>query len=241
MLNFRKGENKLKHINNELSEQHKELIRIIRRKDKLDEAIELFLDIHSQLHSNVVSHDKPNYVNPLINDLKDNEYKIMPNKTDETIAWTIWHITRIEDLTMNILIADEKQVFNNDWKVKMNVNVSDTGNAMTDDEIMKLSKDMFIEELLKYRDAVGLRTQEIVKNLKPEDMKKKIPQERLSKIVDVGGLTEDKNSIWLLDYWGDKDYAGLLLMPPTRHLMMHINDCYKWKEAIRTKKKFFNI
>ncbi len=163
----------------------------------------------------------------------------MPSKDDETIVWALWHITRIEDLTMNVLIADENQIFNNDWKLKMNVNVSDTGNAMTDDEIMKLSKDMCIKELLNYRDAVGLRTQEIVKNLKPEDMKKAIPKDRLDKIVDIGGLTEQKDSIWLLNYWGEKDYAGLLLMPPTRHLMMHINDCYNLKEAIRTKKKYF--
>lgn len=100
---------------------------------------------------------------------------------------------------------------------------------------------MCIEELLNYRDAVGLRTQEIVKNLKPEDMKRTVPQERLDRIVDIGGLTEQKDSIWLLNYWGEKDYAGLLLMPPTRHLMMHINDCYNLKEAIRTKKKFFRV
>ncbi len=231
----------MKYVSNDLSDQHKELIKIIRKKDKFDEAIELFLDIHSQLHSNIISLDKSNYINPLINDLKDNEYRIMPIKTDETIVWAIWHLARIEDLTMNVLIADKEQVFNNDWKAKMNVNVSDTGNAMTDDEIMKLSKDICIEELLKYRDAVGLKTQEVVKNLTPEDMKKMIPQERLNRIVDVGGLTEHKDSIWLLNYWGDKDYAGLLLMPPTRHLIMHINDCYKMKETIRTKKKFFRV
>ncbi len=229
----------MKHISTELSEQHKELIKIIKKQDKFEDAIKIFLDIHSQLHSNTVSKEKANLINPLISDLKSDEYRIMPSKDDETIVWALWHITRIEDLTMNVLIADENQIFNNDWKLKMNVNVSDTGNAMTDDEIMKLSKDMCIKELLNYRDAVGLRTQEIVKNLKPEDMKKAIPKDRLDKIVDIGGLTEQKDSIWLLNYWGEKDYAGLLLMPPTRHLMMHINDCYNLKEAIRTKKKYF--
>lgn len=45
MLNFRKEADKMKHINNELSEQHKELIKIIKKKDKINEAIELFLDL----------------------------------------------------------------------------------------------------------------------------------------------------------------------------------------------------
>lgn len=132
----------MKHISTELSEQHKELIKIIKKQDKFEDAIKIFLDIHSQLHSNTVSKEKANLINPLISDLKSDEYRIMPSKDDETIVWALWHITRIEDLTMNVLIADENQIFNNDWKLKMNVNVSDTGNAMTDDEIMKLSKDM---------------------------------------------------------------------------------------------------
>ena len=33
--------------------------------------------------------------------------------------------------------------------------------------------------------------------------------------------------------------SGLLLMPPTRHVMMHLNDCCKWKTVIRKKQKFY--
>ena len=54
-----------------------------------------------------------------------------------------------------------------------------------------------------------------------------------------GGVTQQEESAWLLDFWGKKDVAGLLLMPPTRHVMLHLNDCCRWKQEIRTKKKFF--
>ena len=37
------------------------------------------------------------------------------------------------------------------------------------------------------------------------------------------------------DFWAKKDIAGILLMPPTRHVMLHLNDCCKWKLAIRGK------
>ena len=63
--------------------------------------------------------------------------------------------------------------------------------------------------------------------------------EALEKILCEGGVTQQGNSIWLLDFWGKKDIAGILLMPPTRHVMLHLNDCCKWKEYIRTKKKFY--
>jgi len=229
----------LKYISNEWSEQHKELGKMIRKADYFEQSVELFLNIHSQLHSEVVSTNKSNYINPLIDDLVDNEYSIMPESKDETIAWVMWHIARIEDLTMNILIADNNQVFDDEWKIKMNSPINDTGNALTDDEIMKLSKSLCIKELLEYRNEVGIRTQEIVKSLKPEDMKKKVHPDKIKRVLKEGGVTSHKDSIWLLEFWGSKDYAGLLLMPPTRHVTLHINDCYKWKDRIRAKKKCY--
>lgn len=232
----------MKYISNEWSEKHKELGKTIRNKYKFEQSMELLTNLHAQLHSSRVSNSNEiNYINPLINDLNTNEYAIMPGSKDETIAWVLWHIARIEDLTINILIMNEQQVFNSEWQSKLNVGISDTANALTDDEIMELSKKICINELLNYRDAVGIRTQEVLKQLVHDEMKKKIQKERIERILSEGGVTEQDESIWLLDFWGKKDYAGILLMPPTRHVTLHLNDCYKWKEKIRTKKKFFRI
>ena len=43
----------------------------------------------------------------------------------------------------------------------------------------------------------------------------------------------------LITATGNAIVAGILLMPPTRHVMLHLNDCCKWKEHIRNKKKLF--
>ena len=63
----------------------------------------------------------------------------MPTSKDETIAWVLWHIARIEDLTMGILVAGDGQLFDTGWKRRINLPVSDTGNALSDDGIMQLS------------------------------------------------------------------------------------------------------
>jgi hypothetical protein len=34
---------------------------------------------------------------------------------------------------------------------------------------------------------------------------------------------------YLLDYWGKQKVAGLLLMPATRHLMVHLNEAVRLK------------
>jgi len=136
----------MKYFGEGLSEIHKELNQIIRKADKIEQSKKLFLMLHAKLHLSEISGTERNEVDSLVDDLSHDEYAIMPTVKDETIAWVIWHIARIEDLTMSILVADENQLF---------------------------------------------------------------------------------------------DIGGILLMPPTRHVMLHINDCYKWKQFFRTKKNFY--
>ena len=229
----------MKYFGEGLGEQHKELVRMIRKKDKFEEVIELFLALHAKLHQSIISNSKPNEVDKLLGGLSPQAYSIMPTAKDETIAWALWHIARIEDITMNILVGCTEQVFDHQWKTKMNAPISDTGNALSDDEIMLLSRTLNIIELLEYRRAVGKRTREIIKTLSASDMKRKVSKDNLEKVLLVGGVTEEETSIWLLDYWGGKDVAGLLLMPPTRHLIMHFNDCCKWKQQINGQARFF--
>ncbi len=229
----------MKYFGHGLSEQHKELNSIIRKPSETQRSKDLFLQIHAKLHPSVVSDTDRNEVDNLLCDLKQNEYAVMPTSKDETIAWVLWHIARIEDLTMNILVAREEQVFNQDWREQLNSRIADTGNALTDDEIMELSRTINTEQLICYRNAVAHKTRDIIRSLSAADLKRRVRQDDIEKILSVGGVTQQENSIWLLDFWGKKDVAGILLMPPARHVMLHLNDCCKWKEYIRTKKTFF--
>lgn len=224
------------------SERHKKLNQIIRKTECFTESIEMILNLHRALHASIVSEQNGlNLIDGLLDDLNQDEYAVMPTSKDETIAWAIWHIARIEDLTMNILVNNGNQIFDDSWKTRMNIPISDTGNAMADDEIINFSKRICISELLKYRNAVGIRSRKIVRNLRPIDMKRKVSPDAISRILREGGVTEQADSIWLLDFWGKKDVAGIILMPLTRHQTLHLNDCYKWKKMIRTKKKFFAV
>ena len=53
------------------------------------------------------------------------------------------------------------------------------------------------------------------------------------------GVSEHPDSLWLLEFWGKKDVAGILLMPPTRHMLLHLNDCCRWKLEIRNRKHLY--
>ena len=104
--------------------------------------------------------------------------------------------------------------------------------SLTDDEIVALSRSLDKDELKKYRKDVGERTAEILRGLGPADMRRKFPPERVRRILDEGGLTEHPDSIWLLDFWGKKDVAGIILMPFTRHQLGHLNDSLRLRSRI---------
>lgn len=222
-----------------LSELHKALNAIIRKPNQLEEAKKLFLTLHTQLHISSMTGSPQNEVDALLGDLAPQEYRIMPTAKDETIAWVLWHLARIEDLTIGILAAEGEQLFDTQWKDQLCAPITDTGNALNDDEIMELSRQLNVEKLVAYRTAVGKRTQDFVKSLSPGEMKRKVSPRGLEEIMKTGGLTNQEDSHWLLDYWGKKDVAGLLLMPPTRHVLLHLNSCCRWKQHIRENKKCF--
>ncbi|WP_235839192.1 hypothetical protein [Clostridium sp. Marseille-P2415] len=95
----------MKYFGEGLSDAHKALNRIIRKEDQIEQAKSIFLNIHRELHLSKISEGEENEVDRLLGDLKANEYAIMPTSKDETIAWVLWHIARIEDLTMGILVV----------------------------------------------------------------------------------------------------------------------------------------
>jgi len=58
---------------------------------------------------------------------------------------------------------------------------------------------------------------------------------RLQRILDEGAVLNVDGAKWLIDFWGRKNVAGILLMPVTRHNLVHIN------ESMNIKKKCSKI
>lgn len=200
-------------------------------KGKIDEAKELFYDLHSKVHSsNVYEKQEQSYLDEIYDNLCEKTFRSKLSEKDDSIVWNIWHITRIEDITSNIVIANSNQVLNEDWLKRLNIAVKDTGNSMSHDEIVCFSNEINLEELKNYRDSVGLRTKKIIEELKGEDLKRKVTQVQLKTILEEEGVLTHPDSIWLLEFWGRKNVSGILLMPITRHQIVHLNDCKRIKQ-----------
>ncbi len=206
------------------------LKEIILNKERFAETVRLLGQMHALVHSREVYGTLPHtYMDDIWDGLDDHSFRKMPTAKDVTVAWNIWHITRIEDLTVNILIKNDAQVLDSGWLQRLGTRVKDTANAMTDDEIIRFSIDIDKESLYAYRNAVGVRTKQAIESLAFADLKTKVSAERLARIRAEGGVLDHEESIWLLDFWGRKTVAGIFLMPVARHQIVHLNDCVKLK------------
>ena len=196
------------------------------------EAIRLFLEQHAAVHSSSVSGGSGwSFADEALCGLSEAMMRMIPPGSDHSIAWLIWHMARIEDVTMNLLVAGGPTIFEDaDWQNRLGANTRDTGNALNAEEIAALSASVRLDELRAYRDAVGLRTRAIAVGLRADQMKRKVDPARLEQIMAQGAVVEATRG--LLEYWGGLTTAGLLLMPPTRHNFIHLNEALKLRAAL---------
>ncbi len=177
------------------------LREMIRKPECFEQAMRLCLELHAFVHRACVSNSQgPTLADEVYAGLRETDYCQMPTAKDVTIAWNLWHITRIEDITMNLLVGSGQQVFCGRMREALGTRTTDTGNAMTDDEIIALSKELNKAALWEYRKAVGIKSRAILSALQPQDMKRKFPAGRTAQIVEQGGLTDHPESIWLKDF-----------------------------------------
>jgi hypothetical protein len=212
------------------NKQQKEFRRILLSFDQHPQAIELFLSQHAMLHSAKMAQTETwSFEDQVLDDMTEEQIRRIPRNCDHSVAWTVWHIARIEDATMNMLVAGSPQIFEREnWRERIKVTFRDTGNVMDVKGVANLSAAIDIETLRAYRVAVGRRTREIVKQLEPEQLKQQVDPARLQRMLDEGAVVEAASS--LIDYWGKRNIAGLLLMPATRHNLVHLNEALRIKQ-----------
>lgn len=164
----------MKYFGCRLSEQYKGLSSITRKTLEAKRLKDLFLRIHTKLHSSVVSDTDKNEVDNFLCDLKQNEYVIVPAGKDETITRGLWYIVRIEDLTMSTLVARKEQVSNQDWRERLNAQITDTENALSGNEIIGSSRNVNTGQLICYRNTVAQMTRDIIRSLSVANLKRQI-------------------------------------------------------------------
>ena len=211
---------------------HKRLRNYLSSGEHIQSAKDLFCYLHGVMHSGILLQgDSWSYADSIFNDLTETQLRLIPEKADHSLIWIIWHISRIEDITMNILVKGGDQVYlSQKWKTRLNSPIHHAGNLIQDDELRSMSNTIKTDQLLQYRLAVGRNTQEIVRDLSSGELSQKTHPDRLDRILEEKALHPEADV--LVDYWSRKKIYQLLLMPPTRHLMVHLNEALALKSVV---------
>ena len=216
-------------MNKEWSELNKTMQAQLKKKDTFDDGIATLLELRKQLWNTISSYKK---------ELKREDFNSIPfinadGYHSKTIAYSLWHIFRIEDIVAHTLIKGDEQVFfAKGYQEKTGSPIITTGNELVKMEISDFSNKLDLDALYSYISDVKKSTDKILKGLSFEDTKKKISDERRKELEALGVVSEDESAIWLIDYWCGKDVRGLIQMPFSRHWIMHIEACERIKSKI---------
>ena len=149
---------------------------------------DLFLNQHSAMHSAAVGGNKMSAAERTFTGLTDEQMRVRPREDLNSLAWLMWHIARAEDIIVNPVLAGRPQVFDDKWMKRLGITRRDLGTGMTSPEVTELTRQLHLGALREYRDAVGLRTREVVGGFKPQDWEGQVAAEPVERVAAEGAF-----------------------------------------------------
>ena len=216
-------------MNKEWSELNKTLQTQIKKKDSYSDGIDTLIELRDQIMTTV---------NSFRNDLTRDDFDALPyinadGYHSKNIAYSLWHIFRIEDIVAHELIqGDEEIFFAKDYQKRTHSPIITTGNELVKEQISDFTKQLDIDELYSYISDVKAGTESMLKVLPYAYLKNRITEDRKERLSKTGVVSSDESAIWLIDYWCGKDIKGLIQMPFSRHWIMHTEACLRIKNKL---------
>ena len=104
----------------------------------------------------------------------DEQLHFVPPDGSHSIAWCLWHTSRIEDLIINARARSAPEVWNQEWAQRTGLPFEGTGNGQPDDEARAVRiTDM--PAFREYQEAVWAATEAFLSTATDEDLEKMVP------------------------------------------------------------------
>ena len=218
-------------MNKAWSELNKTMQAQIKKKDTYEAGIITLFDLRNQLMETLTTFNE---------ELSREDFNAIPfinadGYHSKTIAYSIWHIFRIEDIVAHTLISENEQVFFlGNYQERINSPIITTGNELEKEQIADFSKRLNLKELYSYIFEVKDSTEKIINRLSYDELNKKVSEKRKEHLKSLNVVSDDETAIWLIDYWCGKEIRGLIQMPFSRHWIMHIEASLRIKNKIHS-------
>jgi hypothetical protein len=213
-----------------------ELRLLLSSKAHFEQAIRLFLQQHAAVHTSQSSGASCwSLADEVLTGLTDQQIKTVPRPGLNSIAWLLWHITRIEDLSINFLVFEQPQVLMSTgeaWLGRLGLPSPDVGASMNEGEVLELSNRICVPALKEYRDTVGRSTRAGVARLQAAQLKQIIPDAAIQQLRDEGSIS--RKGDWLAEYYTGRTKGFFLTRTATSHNFIHLNEAGRARAKIRT-------
>jgi hypothetical protein len=150
------------------------------------DARDFLLEEHGRMHTAAVAGDKGSMAERTFGGLSDEQMRVRPREDLNSLAWLMWHIARAEDIFSNVVLSGRDQVCDEKWVTRLKTARRDFGIGMTKPEVTELTNQVDIAALREYRDAVGRRTQEVIRGFGPSDWQGELQAPPLEKASALG-------------------------------------------------------
>lgn len=205
-------------MNKAWSDQNKEMQALL-KKATFAQGIEALISLRASLEEEMLSWRGK---------LTDADYSAFPfpgakGYHSKTVAYSIWHIMRIEDIVVRSLILEEDEVlFSGGFQGKTGSPIVTTGNELEGGQIAAFSRKLNVDALYAYARAVREKTDLWLRGIEYEDLKRRFSDADQARLRGLHVVSPAESADWLIPYWCGKDVAGLIKMPLSRHWIMHI-------------------
>ena len=216
-------------VDKEWSRKNKEMQTLLAKEDTFRTAVENLIAFRKEMFEQITQ---------IVSSYPGDAFYQMPfagadGYHSKTLAYSIWHIFRIEDIVAHEMISGDRQIlFEQGFCGSIHSPIITTGNELSGNEIAEFSRVLDVSELYRYAQCVMDSTNQILDGLEFSDLKRGFGEEMNEKLRGTGCISDDEKAEWLTGYWCGKDIRGLIQMPFSRHWIMHIEAMRRIKNKL---------
>lgn len=185
---------------------------------------DLYLAQHARAHSTTMAGGTPSAQDIALKDLTAEQIRSRPQTGLNSIAWVLWHHSRSEDIGVNVIVAEREQVWDEGaWSKKLNVTRRDLGSGMSYEEVNAFNETVDVGALLAYREAVGRRTQAVVRESRLEVLAEPIDAAVVKRLYAAGAFGPQAE--FVARRWEGRAKEYTLMQTVLAHAFVHLGEC----------------
>lgn len=140
------------------------------------------------------------YLQDLWDRLTPEQMRTLPHPKVNSICWILWHMARVEDAALNRFITDGEQVLDESWLQAIQMPLRHNGGGMTLDDVADFSRQIDLDGLHGYAQAVHHRTLALLPQLSEALLATPLDESRVRRVVVDEGLVYKEHELLITLY-----------------------------------------